>query len=369
MFRYDALLPRRAAGDGGGVTSCAAALSHPPPPPPPVFTSAPPKSCMHMPSTPQLVNPPPPSPAAAPSVYHRWLEDGSNVVLPDAEFAAIQPPVPGSDSFAASRRAAVVTAGPQEPLMRTPAPTPALPDVEDAATQTTVDADDGGAPVSRPPFQERLASLALSRLQADMAEQQRQWDSERAHAPSKAQLDAASGALAAEQSASAALRAALDDARQQAADRAEELQAALNALQETRKQLQQRASEVSHWRAESARAVGHLDAMTSAFEKQTARVHAVEGDAADARRALAEVHETNDMQRHALNAAAQAVAEQQSATLAIRQRLASHRAPDNTPNNPTPRRGADDSLRALAGPPFALAAAPAISVTVRKMSL
>ena len=261
-----------------------------------------------------------------------------------------------SRSFAAataSRRAVFVESETTDGSL---APTPALPSMYDAATQTSevVAEPASSAPAPAVLFEERLASLELERLKATFAEQQRQWQAERESAPSREQLDAAVASLDAERRTSAGLRAELAGAQQQVQGRGEEVEAALAALQEVRKSLQQRSNDCSSYRAESARAVARLEAMTDAFEKQTVRLRDAEKDAAEARTLLKGAYEKNEMQRHALGAAAQAVAEQQSATLAGRQRLAT---PET--GKPTPR--LEDVLET--GAPFA------VSVTVPRVNV
>ena len=159
------------------------------------------------------------------------------------------------------------------PPPATPAePTPRRSEVASAETQT---AERGG----REPFEERLASLELGRVKAEREEDERlwqaerdSWQAEREIGPSQAQVDEVRAALLAEQEASAALRADLEQSRQLAADRTEELSAAMAALGEARAQLAKRASDASHWRAESARAVARLEVLTDAFERQSARL-------------------------------------------------------------------------------------------------
>jgi hypothetical protein len=76
-----------------------------------------------------------------------------------------------------------------------------------------------------------------------------------------------------------ALKKELAEAHQAARSRDEELNAALTALHKLRQQVTSRETECTHWRAEAARAVGQLEAMSAHVEQQNDRIQAVEREA------------------------------------------------------------------------------------------
>lgn len=116
--------------------------------------------------------------------------------------------------------------------------------------------------------------------------------------------------LCAEQRASETLRGELEGARGQAAGRSEELAAAVAALGEARQQLLAREKEATHWRAESARAVSRLEALTTHCEQQAEQTRALKAEVSDQRKAMAALRDQSELQHHALLAAEVARAEQ-----------------------------------------------------------
>ena len=105
----------------------------------------------------------------------------------------------------------------------------------------------------RPTFEEKLASLQQSRQLASQVTPS---------VPADEEVSNLREQLRAEREQCATLRKQVDGARQAEEDRGEELMAALAALKEVRKQVTNRTSECAHWRAEAARAVGRLEALT-----------------------------------------------------------------------------------------------------------
>lgn len=116
--------------------------------------------------------------------------------------------------------------------------------------------------------------------------------------------------LSAECKASKKLRDELSAARHQAAARSEELEVAVNALGEARQQLTAREREASHWRAESARAVSRLEALTAHCEGQAEQIRALMAEMAAQRKALTALRDQSELQHNALLASEVARAEQ-----------------------------------------------------------
>ena len=159
--------------------------------------------------------------------------------------------------------------------------------IRDGSTQTTEAPATSQPPAAaKPPFEERLASLEVTRLKSEIAGMLKQREKERAEAPTKEDLDAALAERDEARQSAASLAAALDEARQATAAREADLAAAMQSVAEAQKLTQQRSAECSQWRAESARAVGRLEALTDAYERQQQHGALVEKELAATREAL-----------------------------------------------------------------------------------
>ena len=148
-------------------------------------------------------------------------------------------------------------------------------------------------------FEERLAQLELTRLRAEQSA-----DSGALERVEQ-QLSSAKERLHEERAVVAQLRQELTAARCDAAERGDELRAALAGLHEARDALDKRTRDCSHWRAEAARAVGQLEALTSYCERQAETMRTLQSQRTGDRDKLLATRASSELQHQALVAARQ----------------------------------------------------------------